>query len=356
MVGRTLAHYKILEKIGSGGMGDVYLAEDTKLDRKVALKVLPQEVAGNRERRARFEREAKAVASLNHPNIVAVHSVEESGGVHFITMELVTGNSVAELIPKKGFSIDRLFEIAVPLTDAIAAAHDRGIVHRDLKPLNVMWTDDHRVKVLDFGLAKIHGGAVGLASEVPTQAKTEEGVVVGTVSYMSPEQAEGKTVDHRTDVFSLGVILHELATGERPFRGDSTASVLSSILRDSPVPVTEIKPELPAELSKIVRRCLVKDVEHRYQSAKDVRNELEELKRDMDSGSIVAPVPRRETGRSRRFIAVLAVALVRGARRVVLLASPRAEGAAAREPRADHVRHRCGGSSDMVPGRADDRL
>jgi len=299
MVGRTLAHYRILEKIGSGGMGDVYLAEDTKLDRRVALKVLPPEVASSGERRARFEREAKAVAALNHPNIVTVHSVEESDGVHFITMELVKGKSVAELLPKKGFSLDRFFEIAIPLADAVAAAHDRGIVHRDLKPSNLMWTDDHRVKVLDFGLAKIAGGAAGIASALPTEAKTGEGVVVGTVSYMSPEQAEGKTVDHRTDIFSLGIIFYELATGERPFRGDSTASVLSSILRDTPVPVAELKPELPSELSKIVRRCLVKDVEHRYQSAKDVRNELEELKRDLDSGSLVSPVPMRKSRQSR---------------------------------------------------------
>ena len=310
MVGRTLAHYRILEKIGSGGMGDVYLAEDTKLDRRVALKVLPPEVASSGERRARFEREAKAVAALNHPNIVTVHSVEESDGVHFITMELVKGKSVAELLPKKGFSLDRFFEIATPLADAVAAAHDRGIVHRDLKPSNLMWTDDHRVKVLDFGLAKIAGGGAGIASELPTEAKTGEGVVVGTVSYMSPEQAEGKTVDHRTDIFSLGIILYELATGERPFCGESTASVLSAILKDTPVPVTELKPELPTELSKIVRRCLVKDVEHRYQSAKDVRNELEELKRDMDSGSLVSPVPPREARRARSLVAVLGLALV----------------------------------------------
>ena len=173
MVGRTLAHYRILEKIGSGGMGDVYLAEDTKLDRRVALKVLPPEVAESGERRLRFEQEAKAVAALNHPNIVTVHSVEESGGVHFITMELVKGKSVTELLPKKGFSLDRFFEIAIPLVDAVAAAHDRGIVHRDLKPGNVMLTDDHRVKVLDFGLAKTTGGAAGFASELPTAAKTE---------------------------------------------------------------------------------------------------------------------------------------------------------------------------------------
>ncbi len=200
MIGQTLAHYKILEKIGSGGMGDVYLAEDTKLDRKVALKVLPPELAESEERRARFKREAKAIAALDHPNIVQVFSVEEAEGVHFITMQLVHGKTVTELLPKNGFALNEFFEIAIPLADAVAAAHQEGITHRDLKPDNMMVGDDGRVKVLDFGLAKPIGGftATDAESEVATAAKTAEGVIIGTVRYMSPEQAQGKAVDARS--------------------------------------------------------------------------------------------------------------------------------------------------------------
>ncbi len=203
MIGRTLSHYRILKKIGSGGMGDVYLAEDTELDRKVALKVLPAELAESEERRARFKREAKAIAALNHPNIVTVHSVEEAG-VHFITMEWLKGKTLTELLPKHGFPLNRFFDVAI-LADAVAAAHQEGITHRDLKPDNAMVGDDGRVKVLDFGLAKPTGGFVWKegGSELPTAAKTEEGAIVGTLSYMSPEQAQGKAVDGRSDIFSF---------------------------------------------------------------------------------------------------------------------------------------------------------
>ena len=295
MVGQTLAHYKILEKIGSGGMGDVYLAEDTELDRKIALKVLPPDLAESEKRRARFKREAKAIAALNHPNIVQVYSVEEADGVHFITMELVQGRTLAELLPKKGFPLDKFFDIAIPLSDAVASPHEHGIVHRDLKPGNVMVTDDGRVKVLDFGLAvpEIRPLVGGGASESPTRAKTEEGHIVGTVHYMSPEQAEGKAVDHRTDIFSLGIVLYEMATGERPFRGDTTTSVLSSILKDTPVSISEVDPELPSELAKILRRCLAKDPEDRLQAAKDLRNELRELQEE--SGQVVSLHPSRRS-------------------------------------------------------------
>ena len=187
MVSQTLAHYKILEKIGSGGMGEVYVAEDTKLDRKIALKVLPPEMAESEERRSRFKREAKAIAALNHPNIVTVHSVEEADGVHFITMELVKGKTLTELLPKHGFPLNRFFDIAIPFADAVAAAHQEGITHRDLKPDNAMVSDDGRVKVLDFGLAKPTSGFAGgdADSALPTAAKTAEGVIVGTVNYMS---------------------------------------------------------------------------------------------------------------------------------------------------------------------------
>ena len=283
--GTRLAHYKILEKIGSGGMGDVYLAEDTKLSRKVALKVLPPELAESEKRRARFKREAKALAALDHPNIVQVFSVEEAAGVHFITMQLVHGKTLTELLPKNGFPLNKFFEIAIPLADAVAAAHQEGITHRDLKPDNMMMGEDGRIRVLDFGLAKPAGG-LAMGSEDPTAAKTAEGMIVGTVAYMSSEQAEGKTVDHRSDIFSIGIILYEMATGQRPFTGETAAGVLSSIIKETPPSVTEVNPALPNLLWRIIRRSLAKDPERRYQSAKEIRNELEELKGELASGEL----------------------------------------------------------------------
>ena len=315
MIGQTLAHYKILEKIGSGGMGDVYLAEDTKLDRKVALKVLPPELAENEERRARFQREAKAIAALDHPNIVQVFSVEEADGIHFITMQLVHGKTLTELLPKNGFPLNKFFEIAIPLTDAVAGAHQEGITHRDLKPDNTMLGDDGRVKVLDFGLAKPTSGFVGgdANSALPTAAKTAEGVIVGTANYMSPEQAQGQSVDARSDIFSLGIIFYEMVTGRRPFSGDNPASVLSSIIKDDPRSLAELDPDLPRDLIKIVRRCLAKDPLRRFQSTIDLRNDLEELKQDVASGEVSAAVVR-QTSRAPimalSLVATLAVAIV----------------------------------------------
>ena len=291
MVGSTLAHYKILERIGSGGMGDVYLAADTKLNRKVALKVLPLELAESEERRARFQREAKAIAALDHPNIVQVFSVEEADGIHFITMQLVHGKTLTELLPRNGFSLNKFFDIAIPLADAVAAAHQEGITHRDLKPDNTMVGDDGRIKVLDFGLAKPTSGFVGgdADSAAPTAAKTAEGVIVGTLNYMSPEQAQGKTVDARSDIFSLGVVFYEMLTGQRPFSGETSAEILSSIIKDTPDSTSDLNPTIPRDLAKLVRRCLAKDPERRYQSAKDIRNELEELSQELGSSPSVAP-------------------------------------------------------------------
>ena len=312
MIGRTLSHYRILQKLGSGGMGDVYLAKDSQLDREVALKVLPPDLAESEERRSRFQREAKAVAALNHPHIVTVHSVEEVEGVHFITMELVRGKTLSEIIPRKGLSLVKFFEIAIPLADAVAAAHEKGILHRDLKPDNLMLSDEGRLKILDFGLAKLkpEAGVSGI-SELPTKSRTEEGRIVGTVAYMSPDQAEGKTLDSRSDIFSLGIVLYEMATGERPFQGETTASVLSSILKDTPKSVNEINPALPSLLGRILRRCLVKDPEHRYQTAKDLRNELQELKREVDSGEFQEGVPPRSSATvAKRILATVTVLAV----------------------------------------------
>jgi TolB-like protein/Flp pilus assembly protein TadD len=293
MIGETLARYRIVDKLGEGGMGEVYLAEDTELDRKVALKMLPSEMAGDPERLERFRREAKAVAALNHPNIVTIYSIEESDGTQFLTMEHVEGESLDHMLPPTGMPLSKVFDIAVPLADALATAHERGIVHRDLKPANIMVNKEGRVKVLDFGLAKLtqddaEEGADGGLTQIPTRMATltGEGMVMGTAPYMSPEQVEGRAMDHRTDIFSLGVLLYELATGRRPFSSDTSAGLVSSILRDTPSSVTEINPGLPRHLARIVQHCLEKDPEARYQSAKDVRNELRSLRREVDSGTV----------------------------------------------------------------------
>lgn len=284
----TLAHYRLLGPLGKGGMGEVYAAEDTRLHRKVAIKVLPAVLAHDPERRNRFEREAHAVASLNHPNIVTIHSVEEEEGVPFLTMELVEGKPLSEIVRGGALPLDMLLRVGMAVADAMAAAHQRGITHRDLKPGNIMVTPEGRVKVLDFGLAKLREAQVdAMADEVtrpPVEDLTGEGRILGTVAYMSPEQAEGKPVDGRSDIFALGVVLHELATGEKPFKGDTNVSLISSILKDTPPPVTEINPSLPAGLARVVRRSLAKDPSRRYQTATDLRNDLEELKDEVDSG------------------------------------------------------------------------
>lgn len=291
MNSESLGHYRDLRPIGAGGMGEVFVAHDSKLDRKVALKVLPAEVANDPDRRERFTREARAVAALNHPNIVTVHAVEEADETHFLVMEFVEGKTLSTLLPSKGFPLGQLLTLAIPLADAVAAAHDKNITHRDLKPANVMVGTDGRVKVLDFGLAKLRDSVTAAESSLTAlgpRPLTGEGRIVGTVSYMSPEQAQGQPVDHRSDIFSLGVMLYEMSTGERPFKGDSTVSTLSSILRDTPDMVSETRPELPRELARIIRRALMKDPERRYQSAKDLRNELEEVKQDLTSGDLEA--------------------------------------------------------------------
>jgi TolB-like protein/tetratricopeptide (TPR) repeat protein len=275
-------------------MGEVYRARDPRLKRDIAIKVLPETTAADPERRARLEREAQSIAALSHPNIVTIYSVEDIDGVLCLTMEYVDGKPLSEVIGKGGLPLPQLLKVALPLADAISAAHEKGIAHRDLKPANVMVGADGRVKVLDFGLAKLmeapslEMGQTGL----PTATLTAEGRIMGTVAYMSPEQAEGKPLDHRSDIFSLGVLLFELATGVRPFKGDTALSTITSILRDVPRPVTEFNHALPRELARIVRHCLVKDPEYRYQSAKDLRNDLHELKQDSESGELGSHEPR----------------------------------------------------------------
>ncbi|MGH9495578.1 MAG: protein kinase domain-containing protein [Candidatus Sulfotelmatobacter sp.] len=295
MIGRTLSHYRINAALGAGGMGEVYRATDTKLGRDVALKVLPPDVASDPERLARFQREARAVAALNHPNVVTLYSVEESDGVHFLTMELIEGQSLDRMISSNGLPADRVIEIASAMAEALSAAHEKGIVHRDLKPANVMVTNEGRVKVLDFGLAKDVGAETSNDATLTSAGHTQAGVVMGTPAYMSPEQVSGRALDHRTDIFSLGVLLYEMAAGHRPFEGSSSAELVSSILRDSPPSIADVRPELPPDLSRIIRRCLEKDPRYRVQTARDVSNEFRDLARNSTRATPVSTSTARST-------------------------------------------------------------
>ena len=276
MIGRTLAHFRVTAKLGEGGMGEVYKAEDANLSREVAIKVLPEEMASDPDWLQRFEREARSLASLNHPNITTIHSIENVEGIRFFSMELVVGKTLAQSIPSTGMPVDLFWDIAIPLVEALAAAHDMGITHRDLKPGNVMVTEDGRVKVLDFGIAKT-AAEMEPASETneSTWAMTRPGVIMGTIPYMSPEQVQGRSADSTSDVFSLGVLLHEMFTGERPFQGETSADLISSILRDSPQPVSRSRPGVPPGLEEVVLRCLEKDPDRRYQTARELRQELD---------------------------------------------------------------------------------
>jgi serine/threonine protein kinase/tetratricopeptide (TPR) repeat protein len=285
VIGKTLSHYKILAELGEGAMGKVYVAEDLRLGRKVALKIPPAELAVDPQRLERYEREARAVAALNHPNIVTLHSIEEDDGVRFLTMELVDGHNLAKHLPAQGLPVEELFELAIPMADALSAAHEAGITHRDLKPENIMVTSTGQVKILDFGLAKLRPKEpLGGELEHLTQTLTQEGMVMGTVPYMSPEQVQGKPIDHRSDIFSLGVILYEMSTGGRPFAGETSAHVISSILRDTPDTADVVNEGLPHHLGRVINRCLEKDPGQRYQTARDVCNELKGLEKEWSSG------------------------------------------------------------------------
>jgi len=288
VIGTALGHYRVLEKLGAGGMGEVYAAEDTTLGRRVALKRLPAEMAADPDRLHRFQREARAVAALNHPNIVTIHTVEEADGVQFLTMELVEGKTLAQAIPKGGLPLEELLKLAVPLVEAVAFAHQHGIVHRDLKPANIMLTADGRLKVLDFGLAKLKPefAAAGTdeTTRLATQSLTQHHAIIGTPWYMSPEQAEGRPVDHRSDIFSLGVVLYEMACGRRPFQGDSAVSVISSIIKDTPAPVTAVNRAAAPGLDRIVSRALAKDPAERYQGALELRDDLQQVQAQTASG------------------------------------------------------------------------
>ena len=283
--GTRLGPYEIIAPLGAGGMGEVYRARDTRLKRDIAIKVLPDAVASSPERLARFELEATTVAGLNHPNIVVLHSIEEAQGTRFLTMELVEGRGLDQSVTPEGLPATRVIELGIAMADALAAAHEKGVIHRDLKPANVMLTKDGRLKVLDFGLAKL--AAVDSNPEL-TQAATMasplsgEAQVVGTVPYMAPEQLRGESVDARTDLFALGVVLYELAAGQRPFAGATHADISSAILRDAPMPLRELRPLLPHDLVRVVSRCLEKNPRERVQSALDVSNELRRLRKELE--------------------------------------------------------------------------
>ncbi|NKB86772.1 MAG: protein kinase [Acidobacteria bacterium] len=289
MIGKQLGHYEIVRKIGAGGMGEVYVANDGRLNREVALKVLPEALADDPDRLERFEREAKTVAALNHPNIVTIYSVEEADGIRFMTMELISGHTLDELIPDDGMAVKKFLEVAEPLADAVAAAHAKNVQHRDLKPPNVMVDEDGRVKVLDFGLAKQRDstGPEGV-TQMLTSELTGEGKIIGTVSYMSPEQAEGRVLDHRSDIFSLGILMYEMITGQRPFAGDTNLSILSSILKDDPSSVSDVRDSIPIPIARLIQRALAKQPDQRYQSAADLRQDLAVIRRDMETGEALS--------------------------------------------------------------------
>src|SRR5689334_5129860 len=295
VAGTRLGNFEILAPLGAGGMGEVYRARDTRLKRDVAIKVLPETVASSPERLARFEREATTVAGLNHPNIVVLHSIEQAGGTRFLTMELVDGSSLGDAITPGGLPAARVIELGIAMSDALVAAHEKGVVHRDLKPANVMLTRDGRVKVLDFGLAKL---AEAESDPNLTQAATvasplsSGGQIIGTVPYMAPEQIRGETVDARADVFALGIVLYELATGKRPFAGETHMDVGHAILREQPRPLSSLRADVPSDLDRIVNRCLEKNPRERFQTALDVANELRGLRKQLErSGSSVSARP-----------------------------------------------------------------
>jgi len=281
LVGKNLGHYHVLSLLGSGGMGEVYQVEDTRLKRKVALKLLPADLTANRDRLRRFEQEARAASALNHPNIITIHEIGESGRWHYLVMELIDGETLRERLKQGPIEWSTALEIALQVASALVAAHKAGIVHRDIKPENIMLRRDALVKVLDFGLAKLTEPSVaGLISDAPTrvQVNTETGVVMGTARYMSPEQARGQKVDARTDIFSFGVVFYEMITGRAPFEGETASDVVAAILKTDPPSLLDDAHEVPRELEHIIGRALRKDPEQRYQVSKDLLLDLEDLK------------------------------------------------------------------------------